>query len=129
MKKLFHVLFRLIFGLSLIGLGIRTLADVNRMEPFVSQTIDQVQHRILKKDFNITPLKEHSQDILFAEAFLYIASGLFTMFGFSLAKFTGLLAVLIELSLVHNAYFYREPKHLMLASAFLGVFGAVLNMN
>lgn len=129
MRKLLHVFFRFLFGLTLIGLGVRLLTEVNRLEPFVSQTIDLVQHKLLAKEYSIAKLKPHSHNIVFAEAFLYIASGLFTISGFSLAKFTGLLAVIIELSFVHNAYFYREPKHVVMASAFTGIFGAILNFN
>jgi hypothetical protein len=130
MKKLFHVFFRLLFGLALIGLGIRTLTDINRLDTYVNQTIDQIQHKYLKKNFNydISPLKQHSLNILYAESFLFFSSGLFTIFGFGFAKLLAFLAVVIELGLVHNVYFYREPRHLVLASAFLGVFGGVLNM-
>ena len=128
MKKLFHVLFRLIFGLTLIGLGVRTLTEMNRIEPFVSQTMDQIQHKILKKDFNISFLKAHTQNIVFAEAFLFMASGFLTIFGFGFAKFFAFLAIFVELSLVHNVYFYREPKHLIMASAFLGILGGVFNI-
>ncbi len=128
MKKLFHVFFRLLFGLSLIGLGIYTLTDMNKLDTYVNQTIDQIQHKVLKKDFDISFLKQNSLSILYAESFLLISSGLFTIFGFGLAKLFAFLAIVIELSLVHNVYFYREPRHWVLASAFLGVFGGVLNI-
>ena len=128
MKKVFHILFRLIFGLTLVALGVKTLIEVNNLSNYVTQTIGQIQHKLLKKDFNISPLKQHSTNIVFAEAFLFIASGLLTIFGFKFAKVLTFLAIVIELGLVHNIYFYREPVHLVLASGFLAVFGGVLNI-
>jgi len=127
MKKLLHIFFRFLLGLSLIGIGIRTMYEVNKLETFVSSTINQIQHKIVKKAFNISPLKEHANKILFFEVFLFISSGLLTIFGYNLGKFNCFLAVAIELLFVHNPYFFREPKHLITASAYLGLFGTVLN--
>jgi presenilin-like A22 family membrane protease len=81
MKKLFHVIFRLLLG--------------------------------------------NSELIVFAEAYFFIAGGFLTIFGFCLSKLLIFLAVLIDLSLIHNVYFYRETKHLILASGYLGIFGGV----
>jgi hypothetical protein len=108
MKKLFNILFRLLFGLALIVLGMITLTEVNKLDSYVNSTIDQLQHKVLKKHFNITGLKQNSEHIVFFEAFLFLSSGLLTIFGFCFAKVFAFLAVLIELSLVHNIYFYTD---------------------
>jgi hypothetical protein len=128
MKKLFHILFRFLFGIALIGIGLRIITDVTSNINYVNQTIDQIQHKLLKKDFKITNLKQHSTNIVYAEAFLFFASGLFTFFGFGFAKLLAFFAILIELALVHNVYFYRDPTNMIIASGFLAAFGGVLNI-
>jgi hypothetical protein len=70
MKNFLHFLFRLLFGISLIGIGLKTLTDVNKIEPFVVQTIDQIQHRVLQKEFNISHLKQHSQNLVYFDGCL-----------------------------------------------------------
>ncbi len=128
MKKFFHVIFRLLFGVALIGLGLRTLNEVSKLDTYVNQSIDQIQHKVLKKNFDITQFKQHSENIIFAEAYCFIAAGLLTIFGFSLAKLLTFVAVAIDLVLIHNVYFYRDPKHWILAAGFLGIFGGVLSI-
>jgi hypothetical protein len=128
MKKLFHVIFRLLLGISLIGLGIRTLTETSKLDSYVSQSFDQIQHRVLKKSFDITHFKQYSELIVFSEGYFFIAGGFLTIFGFCLSKLLIFIAVLIDLTLIHNVYFYRETKHLILASGFLGIFGGVLSI-
>jgi hypothetical protein len=107
---------------------LRTLYDINKLEPFVSQTLDQIQHKVLKKDFSVSILKENAANIIFIEAYLLIASGLLSIFGFRLAKVTGFLAIFIELLFVHNAYFYREQKYIITSSIYIALFGGILNI-
>ncbi len=126
MRSFLQIIFRILFALSIIALSTKILYDVNKHQSFVSQTIDQIQHQILKKDFSISFLKQYSQEIVFGEAFLFYATALFTVFGFCTAKVTAFLAIFIELALIHNPYFYREPNHIITASSMLGIFGGVL---
>lgn len=129
MKNSFlHYFFRLLFGLSLIGLGLKTITDINKIEPFVSQTIDQIQHRVLKKQFKISHLKQHSQNLVYFDGFLLIASGLFIINGFRFSKVMIFLAVLLDLLLIHNLYFYKEQKYEIYRSLLVSLFGGVINL-
>ena len=128
MKKILNILFRLLFGLSLVGLGLRTLTDTQKLSGYVEQTIDNIQHRFLKKNFEITQFKHHSTYIVFTEAYLFIATGLMTIFGFSLAYILGFFAILIDLTLIHNVYFYNDQRYLVMATGLLGIFGGVISV-
>lgn len=127
MKKIFHLIFKILFSLSLIGLGMKTLNDTNKITPYVDQSIDHFQHKILKKSFDITNLKQHSLLLVLVESYFLIAAGLFTLLGQKFAYFLAFLAITFDLTLVHNVYFYRDIKHAVLACGFLGIFGGVIS--
>jgi hypothetical protein len=124
----FFIFVRLLFGLSLIALSLKTLTQVNQIQPYVTQTIDQIQHKLLKKALDISHLKQHSQNVVFLEAFLLLSSGLFTIFGFRLSKILITLLVIIDLVMIHNLYFYKEQKHIVSASLIVGLMGGVFNL-
>ena len=126
-RPLFLIL-RILLGISLICIGFKTFTEINKIQPFVNQTIDQIQHKILKREFDISHLKQQSQNLVFFEAFLFISSGLLTVFGFSLSKALILLVILIDMTLIHNIYFYKEQKHAIFASFLVGIMGAVFNI-
>lgn len=129
MKNSYFFLFvRLLFGLSLIALSLKTLTQVNKIQPYVTQTIDQIQHKLLKKELDISHLKQHSHNVVFFEAFWLLSCGLSTIFGFRSSKLLITLLVIIDLLLIHNIYFYKEQKHFVSASLIVGIMGGVFNL-
>ena len=60
------------------------------------------------------------------ENYLLILTACLLLFGTRIAKFTGFLAVLIELILVHNPVFYGENAYREVASQYLAIFGGIL---
>lgn len=124
-KGFFHYLFRLLLGLSLIALGIKSLYSIDSNHGFVSQNIRLISELLQKP--SLAQYRELSPKVILVESYLYIMSGILLIMGASLAKFTAFLAIVIELGLVHNPYFYKERKYKTLNALYLGIFGAVLN--
>ena len=124
-KGFFHYLFRFLLGISLIALGMKSLYSIDSYHGFVSQNIRLISELLQKP--SLAQYRELSPQVILAEAYLYVISGILLIMGTSLAKITAFLAVVIELGLVHNPYFYKEKKFRTLSALYLGIFGAVLN--
>lgn len=124
-KGFFHYLFRFLLGISLIALGMKSLYSIDSNHGFVSQNIRLISELLQKP--SLSQYRELSPQVILAEAYLYVISGILLIMGTSLAKITAFLAVVIELGLVHNPYFYKEKKFRTLSALYLGIFGAVLN--
>ena len=124
-KGFLNYLFRILLGISLIALGMKSLYSIDSNHGFVSQNI-RLLSELLQKP-SLAQYRELSPQVILAEAYLYVISGILLIMGTSLAKITAFLAVVIELGLVHNPYFYKEKKFRTLSALYLGIFGAVLN--
>ncbi len=123
-QSIIHVFFRLLFGLSLISLGMKGLCSINDLHGFASQNIRLIGETI--KTPKVVEFRQFSLQITLAENYLYLVSGFLVIFGMGLGKLTAFLAVLIDLALIHNPYFYSEPKFKTISALYLGIFGAVL---
>ena len=129
MRKYLFCLFRILFGIGLMIIGLRTLTEVQNKGSFVTTSIDRIQTLISGRGLNIAFVKDHAQSIISAEAGLIIASGLLVLGGFGLSKLTFFLAMLIEVGLVHNIYFYDNPVYKFYNVAFVSLFGAIINLS
>ena len=124
-QSVIHVFFRFLFGLSLICLGMKGLYSVQDLHGFASQNIRLIGETLLKNP-KVVELRQFSLQIALVENFLYLVSGCFVILGFGLGKLTAFIAVLIDIALIHNPYFYSEPKFKTISALYLGIFGAVL---
>lgn len=129
MTKLFHLSLRFLVGILLIAFAFKNISNIKAGESFVTQSIDRIQTKYLSRSYNISFLKDHSYNILYAQFFCLLTSSLSMMFGFSsTSSLFAFAAVLIELTLVHNPLFLRDPKYVFISSGYLGLFGAALNL-
>ena len=119
------VFFRLLFGVALICLGAKGLYEVGSNHGFVSQNIRLILELIHKE--SLLKLRMYSTLIVTIQNYLFLLSGFFVILGVKFGKLCAFVAVLIDLVLVHNPYFYGEPKYKTIAALYLGIFGAVLN--
>lgn len=117
--------FRFLFGVALICLGVKGLYEVGSNHGFVSQNIRLILELIHKESF--LKLRMYSTLIVTIQNFCFIISGFFVILGANFGKYCAFLAAMIDVALVHNAYFYGEPKYKTIAALYLGIFGAVLN--
>ncbi len=122
--KTLHCLFRFLFSMALILVATKGCYEVNDNKGFVSQNL-----RIISEKLSFEKLMEcraYSGLIILIENYLLILTALFLLLGFKFAKFTGFIAILIELILVHNPVFYGEAVYRGIASQYLGILGGIL---
>ena len=122
--KILHCLFRFLFVMTLILAAIKGCCEINDNKGFVSQNL-----RIISEKLSFEKLMEcraYSGLIILIENYLLILTALFLLLGFKFAKFTGFIAILIELILVHNPVFYGEAVYRGIASQYLGILGGIL---
>ena len=122
--KILHCCFRFLFVMTLILVAIKGCCEVNDNKGFVSQNL-----RILSEKLSfekLTQFRAYSGLIIIIENYLLILTACFLLFKAKIAKFTGCLAVMIELLLVHNPVFYGESVYRGIASQYLGILGGIL---
>ena len=117
--------FRFLFAMTLILIAIKGCYDVNNNKGFVSQNLRLIAEKIPFADF-LNNYRGFSGLIILVENYLLILTACLLLFGTRIAKFTGFLAVLIELILVHNPVFYGENAYRGVASQYLAIFGGIL---
>ena len=122
--KVLNCFFRFLFAVTLVLIAIKGCYEMEDNKGFVSQNL-----RLLGEKLNFEKLIElrgYSALIIMIENYLLIFTACLVLFGFKFAKYTGTLAVLIELFLVHNPFFYGENVHRGVASQYLAVLGGIL---
>lgn len=129
MKGIFHFLFRLVFGLALVGLGLHGLSNINTSAERADKTVDLIREHYFFKQPSFAPiLKEHSKTLVVAHYYLFVVAGAFSILGLGLAKLLTFLAVLGNLALIHNVYFYNDEKTLVTAMKYVALLGGSLNL-
>ena len=122
--KILNCCFRFLFSMTLILTAIKGCCELNDNKGFVSQNL-----RLISEKLSIQKLIEYrcySGLIIIAENYLFILTACFLLFNAGIAKWTGCLAVMIDLILVHNPIFYGEDVYRGLASQYLGILGGIL---
>ena len=123
--KVLNCFFRFLFSMTLILIAIKGCYEVNNNKGFVSQNLRLIAEKISFADF-LNNYRGFSGLIILVENYLLILTACLLLFGTRIAKFTGFLAVLIELILVHNPVFYGENAYRGVASQYLAIFGGIL---
>ena len=123
--KVLNCFFRFLFAMTLVLIAIKGCYDVNNNKGFVSQNLRLIAEKISFADF-LNNYRGFSGLIILVQNYLLILTACLLLFGARIAKFTGFLAVLIELILVHNPVFYGENAYRGVASQYLAIFGGIL---
>ena len=123
--KVLNCFFRFLFAMTLVLIAIKGCYEINDNKGFVSQNIRLIGEAASFTNF-LTNYRLYSGLIIIVENYLLIFTACLLLFGFKFAKCTGTLAVLIELILVHNPYFYGENAYRGIASQYLAVLGGIL---
>ena len=122
--KALNCFFRFLFALSLVIVAIKGCNEINDNKGFVSQNM-----RLLGEKLSLGLLikyRVYSGLVIIIENYLFVLTAFFLLFSVNIAKLTGILAVLIELILVHNPIFYGENVYRGVASQYLAVLGGIL---
>jgi hypothetical protein len=117
---------KLLFGLSLVGLGVLGLQNANKIESRLTQSISGIAG--LTKQPLLTKLNEFTDIIKHVDSALLIIAGLFLVLNFKGASFFALLSVALQIALVHNPLLYKDQKTLVLAIKYIAILGGVLTV-
>ena len=120
-----NLFFRLLFSLSLVLTAIKGYQKLNDNKGFVSQNLRFFGEKISVLNI-LFRLRVYSGLIITIENYLLIFTACCLLFKFKFSKVTGIIAILIELLLVHNPIFYREDVYREIASQYLALLGGTL---
>ena len=123
--KVMHSIFKFLFAMTLIVIAIKGCYELNDNKGFVSQNLRLLAEKLYFTNFLIK-YRGYSGLIIIIENYLLILTAVFLLFSSKLAKYTGTIAVLIELILVHNPVFYGENVYRGIASQYLAILGGIL---
>ena len=121
---------RLLFGLAIIFVAFKGFYNIDQNKGFVSQNLRLISEKlreinIMNVDF--TQYRKYCSLIVLIENHLLLLSALFTIIGIGIGKCFAFCAILLDLLLVHNPYFYDEPIIRLMSCEFLALFGAIWN--
>ena len=128
--KVSSVCTRVFFAIALFFVAIKGFYDIESNQGFVSQNLRLISEKlreinIINVDF--TQYRKYCSLIVLIENYLLLLSALFTIIGIGIGKCFAFCAILLDLLLVHNPYFYDEPIIRLMSCEFLALFGAIWN--
>jgi hypothetical protein len=125
--RLFGYLLKLVFGLSIVGLGIQGLQNAHKSEARINQSIGQLaelsQQKVLHK------LKDFNHIIKYVDSALLVIAGLLLILNFKGAGFFAFIAIAVQVGLLTNPLIYKDVKVLHQAIRYLAILGGVLTVS
>ena len=122
-------LFRALFVVALVGLGVRHFLDINNNIPNVQKNLKLAESKLPKNEFLTKGFeKSHTMvfEILNVHAGLLILTGLLALFRFKLCKVTMFVFVVLELALNNNYLLVRDERYLQNTLKYVSLFASVL---
>jgi hypothetical protein len=123
MSKLLFTIFRILFGLSIVGLGIYHLTSINKNQNRIGTNLETTFNTLSLSKNILSMIKPYSMVIAYAEAFFLIMAGLLTAFRKCGAGYYIFLGLAIHLTLINNPIFNKDINN---AVKLLSIFGGVL---
>jgi len=117
-----HFIFRILFGLSLIGLGIRNHTEYQRSAYIAEKSLARISPKLMI-------FKIYLNDFLKYHSFLLVPIGFGTIFGIKKTKIFALFYTFVQIMLIDNFYFYTDHKFLRNALIDTSILGSVLYLN
>jgi hypothetical protein len=124
--RLWGYLVKLLFGLSLVGLGIQGLQNANKLEDRLGQSISGIAN--LSKQQLVLKAKEHINILKYADSALFVITGLLLILNFKGAGFFAFLAVALQVGLLSNPLLFKDITVLRQAVKFIAILGGVLTV-
>lgn len=122
-KRGLHFFFRLMFGLSLITLGIITQNENSKYIYTAQTTLSKISGNLEKN------LKNYLPDILKVHRSLLILIGIGLIFNLSSVKVFAVMYFITQVILLDNFLLYKDQKFFRNFLIQLGIFGSVLSIN
>ncbi len=117
-----HFIFRILFGLSLIGLGIRNHTEFQRNINIVEKSLAKISPKLLN-------YKVYVDDLLKYHSFLLIPIGFGIILGIKRTNVFALIYTFVQVLLIDNFYFFTDQKFLRNALIDFSILGSCLYMN
>ena len=121
-SQIVHFIFRILFGLSLIGLGIRNQTEYQKNVNIAEKSLSLISPKLMS-------YKIYLNDFLKYHSFLLIPIGFGIIFGIKTTKVFAIIYTFIQVLLIDNFYFYTDHKFLRNALIDLSILGSVLYLN
>lgn len=129
LKCTFTFVFRALFVLALVGLGVKNFLDINKNIPKVQNTLRLAETKLPKHNLVEQALKKANIFVFELMNFhcgLLLLTALLALFRFRLAGFTMFLFVLLELALKNNYLLVRDEQFITNALKYASLFASVL---
>lgn len=121
-SSILHFIFRILFGLSLIGLGIRNHTEYQKNINIAEKSLSKISPKLMN-------YKIYLNDFMKYHSFLLLPIGFGIIFGIKRTKIFALFYTFVQILLIDNFYFYSDYKFLKNGLIDLSILGSVLYMN
>jgi len=121
-SNIFYYIFKILFGLSLIGLGIRNQTEYQK-------NINIAESSLLRINSKLGKFKDHLNDFLKLHSSLLIPAGIGIILGIKKTKIFAVFFTILQILFIDNFYFYKDPKFLRNTLIHLSILGSVLYIN
>ena len=125
--KVTSVISRVSFALALFFVAIKGFYDIESNQGFVSQNLRLLSEKTEKFDISFNKYRRYSAFIVLIQNYLLLTSTITLILSLNFGKYLVLISAIIDIVLIHNPYFYDQPKIKLLACEYLALFGGVLN--
>ena len=127
MKSFFFKLFRTLFGLYLVYLGLHQLQNSDNLQKSIPTTINYLQNQILlprEIKIELDSIVNNANEIVKFYVINVILSGVLIFFGFRIGKFFLTISVILDLLFIHNiANYIGEIDHVSNTSKIIAILG------
>ena len=125
--KVTSVISRVSFALALFFVAIKGFYDIESNQGFVSQNLRLISEKTQNFNISFNNYRRYSAFIILIQNYLLLASTITLILSLDFGKYLVLVSAIIDIVLIHNPYFFDEPKIRILACEYLALFGGVLN--
>jgi hypothetical protein len=148
MKKELYVVFRSLFGLYIIWMGLINLEKIEMNQGLVKQSVDNFEasfdlegilnflnlqkhlpiHEIRKYSFNTDNLKDSSNELVYAMNISLIIGGILCFFGYRISFSFILVGLVLDLIFIHNYFYFRDEKMKVNVLKLLSILGGAFQI-
>jgi hypothetical protein len=131
MKRVCFILFRLLFALGLIMLGIKGLSEVYISKGTIINTVEKFENKMssfLNVQLNLGLLKTYPVEIVYFQNICLIYGGFLLIFGLSLSKVFITNCFLLQFTLINNIILDHSEYSLKHFSYLLAILGGALSL-
>jgi hypothetical protein len=125
-SRFFGYIVKLLFGLSIVGLGISGLQNAHQAELKITISINNIA--TMTKLPVLAKLNDFASILKYVDSALLVIAGLLLVLNFKGAGFFGFLAIAFQLALIYNPFFFSHPRVIEIAVRYVAVLGGILTV-